>query len=74
MDKPIQINIEEAKQEIVNSINEIVSERGLDYYFLHLIMKDIFNEISANKDLEISQMLEEQKNNKEKKEIKKEGN
>lgn len=71
MDKPIQIRIEEAKQEIVDSINNIINEKQLDYYFLHSIMKDIYNEISTNKDAEIAQLqMQQYEENQEEQEVK----
>lgn len=42
MDKPIQIKIEECRQEIVENINKIANKYDIDYYFLAPILKDIY--------------------------------
>lgn len=52
--KPISIALEDAKNELIKSINEIANNNGLSFYLLSIIFKDIYNEIqfNANKELE----------------------
>lgn len=65
--KPIQLRIEEARKEVVSSINEIAQKQDLDFYFLHSIIKELFVELNNNKDMELVQ-LENEYNKKEVKE------
>lgn len=52
--KPISVALEDAKNELIKSINEIANNNGLSFYLLSIIFKDIYNEIqfNANKELE----------------------
>lgn len=52
--KPISVALEDAKSELIKSINEIANNNGLSFYLLSIIFKDIYNEIqfNANKELE----------------------
>jgi hypothetical protein len=65
--KPIQLRIEEARKEVVSSINEIAQKQDLDFYFLHSIIKELFVELNNNKEMELVQ-LENEYNKKEVKE------
>ena len=52
--KPISVALEDAKNELIKSINEIANNNGLSFYLISIIFKDIYNEIqfNANKELE----------------------
>ena len=52
--KPISIALEDAKQELIKSINEISNKNGLSFYLLNILFTDIYNEIQfkAKQELE----------------------
>ena len=58
MDKPIQLLIEETKENIVSFINEECSKNNIDYYFLYVILKEIFEETAILKDRELKKLKE----------------
>ena len=45
MNKPIQLTIEEVRSNLIEYINNVCSKENIYYYFLEIIMKDIYNEI-----------------------------
>ena len=59
MKQPIQLAIEETKNNIINFINEECKKNGIDYYFLYLILKEIYEETSLNKEKELEEMKKE---------------
>lgn len=65
--KPISIALEDAKQELIKSINEISNKNGLSFYLLNILFTDIYNEIQ----FKAKQELENDRKNYEKKEDKK---
>lgn len=52
--KPISIALEDAKQELIKSINEIANNNGLSFYLLNILFTEIYNEIQykAKQELE----------------------
>ena len=52
MNKPIQLEIEEAKKKIISVINDICNENNIDYYFLESIINELHNEVKIKKELE----------------------
>ena len=62
MKKPIQLAIEETKENIVNFINQECEKNKIDYYFLESILKEIYQETLKLKDEELKQMKEEVNN------------
>jgi hypothetical protein len=62
MDKPIQLIIEDSKNNIVNFINKECSDNKIDYVFLEMILKDIYQEILLNKEKELQEMRQEYEN------------
>lgn len=62
MDKPIQLIIEDSKNNIVNFINKECSDNKIDYVFLEMILKDIYQEILLNKEKELQEIRQEYKN------------
>lgn len=62
MDKPIQLTIEDSKNNIVNFINKECSDNKIDYVFLEMILKDIYQEILLNKEKELQEMRQEYEN------------
>ena len=52
--KPISVALEDAKQELIKSINEISNKNGLSFYLLNILFTDIYNEIQfkAKQELE----------------------
>lgn len=63
MEKPLQLRIEDAKNNIIKFINDESNRNDLDYYFLFYIMKDIYSEINILKEKELQELkIEEGKN------------
>ena len=52
--KPISVALEDAKQELIKSINEIDNNNGLSFYLLNILFTEIYNEIQykAKQELE----------------------
>lgn len=59
MKKPIQLLIEETKKNIIDFINKECDKNEIDYYFLHIILKEIYEETTYNKDKELEKIREE---------------
>lgn len=53
MNKPIDLELEDAKQEYVNAINEITDKYRMSMYFLEIIFKDIYEQIQRGKEQEL---------------------
>ena len=47
--KPITVALEDAQNELILSINNIANKNGLSFFFLELIVRDIYKEIVENK-------------------------
>lgn len=56
MNKPIQLEIEEAKKKIISVINDICNENNIDYYFLESIINELHNEVKIKKELELREL------------------
>lgn len=66
MEKPIQLIIEDVKNDIINFLNKECSENKLDFYFLESILKEIYQETIVQKDNELEELKKEYvKNEKE---------
>lgn len=52
INKPLTVALEDAKEELVKSINKIANENGLSFFLLDLIFNDIHQEIKAQKENE----------------------
>lgn len=50
--KPLTVALEDAKEEIVKSINKVANENGLSFFLLDLIFNDIHQEIKVQKENE----------------------
>lgn len=52
--KPISVALEDAKQELIKSINEIANNNGLSFYLLNILFTEIYSEIQykAKQELE----------------------
>lgn len=62
----IELAIEHCKEEIVKSIVEISNKYNISYYFLEIIVYQLYEEINRNKKSQIEKMLiEETKKRKE---------
>ena len=59
MEKPIQLKIEEAKNNIVDFKNQEFNKKEIDYYFLEIILNSIYQEVLELKNKEMNQMREE---------------
>lgn len=59
MEKPIQLLIEESKQNIIFFINEECNKNNIDYYFLYNILKEIYEETEILKDKELEKIKKE---------------
>ena len=53
MNKPIDLELEDAKIEYVNAINEITEKHRMSMYFLEIIFKDIYEQIQKGKEQEL---------------------
>ena len=56
MNKPIQLEIEEAKKKIISVINDICNENNIDYYFLESIINELNNEVKIKKEFELREL------------------
>lgn len=50
--KPLMIAIEDAKQNIISNINDTCEKNCLSYYYLEIIIKDIYQEVLNKKNIE----------------------
>lgn len=62
MEKPIQLIIEDSKNNIVDFINKECSDNKIDYVFLEMMLKDIYQEILLNKEKELQEIRQEYEN------------
>ena len=62
MEKPMQLIIEDSKNNIVNFINKECSDNKIDYVFLEMMLKDIYQEILLNKEKELQEIRQEYEN------------
>ena len=53
MEKPIDLELEDAKQEYVNAINQITDKYRMSMYFLEIIFRDIYEQIRKGKEQEL---------------------
>lgn len=58
MEKPIQLRIEDVKKNIINFVNDICNKNSIDYYFLEIILKDIYQETLKLKENELKEVEE----------------
>ena len=65
MEKPIQLKIEESKQDIVDFINNECIKNEIDFYFLEYILKEICQEVTINRDKELESIKSEYNKSKE---------
>lgn len=56
MDKPIQLKIENTKNDIIKFINNECATNEIDYYFLEIIIKNIYDEIIIKKNKELEDL------------------
>ena len=56
----IELAIEHCKEEIVKSIVEISNKYNISYYFLEIIVYQLYEEINRNKKSQIEKMLIEE--------------
>lgn len=74
MNKPIDLELEEARVEYVDAINKITEKHRMSMYFLEMIFRDIYDQIIKGKEQELINHREawelakqnEKKNKKEK--------
>ena len=52
-DKPIFLRMEEAKTELASVINRQRKENGLPFYFLEMILKDLYQQVANGKNAEL---------------------
>ena len=53
MEIPIEIAMENCKKELVESINNISNKYKISYYILEIILRDIYEEVNKNKQIQI---------------------
>lgn len=51
-EKPLILVIEDVKKDIINYINKISNENCLSYYFLEIILKDLYHEVLEKTEIE----------------------
>ena len=64
-DTPIQIAVEEAKNEIINDINKISNKYNLSYFLLNIIINDIHDEVSIKEKEELNILRKQYNKSKE---------
>lgn len=64
-DAPLCLRIEEAKKEIASVINRQRHEKGIPFYLLELIVKDIYSQVVDGKNTEIAVISRDFENSKE---------
>ena len=52
INKPLTVALEDAKEELVKSINKIANDNGLSFFLLDLVFEDIHQEIRIQKEKE----------------------
>ena len=57
--KPIILEIEEAKQELIQSVNDIIAKHGLNCYLLEPAFAGLYAEIKAGAQRELAQAKEQ---------------
>lgn len=53
MEIPIEMAMENCKKELVESINNISNKYNISYYILEIILRDIYEEVNKNKQIQI---------------------
>lgn len=53
MEIPIEMAMENCKKELVESINNISNKYKISYYILEIILRDIYEEVNKNKQIQI---------------------
>lgn len=53
MEIPIEMAMENCKKELVKSINNISNKYNISYYILEIILRDIYEEVNKNKQIQI---------------------
>ena len=53
--KPIILRIEEAKQELLQSVNDVLQKHGLNCYLLEPVFTDLYAQIKASAQNELMQ-------------------
>lgn len=53
MEIPIEMAMENCKKELVKSINNISNKYKISYYILEIILRDIYEEVNKNKQIQI---------------------
>ena len=60
--RPLILEIEEAKTEIITAVNKALTERGIPCYILSPIIRDIFNQVEAGAKNELEAAKNAEKN------------
>lgn len=58
-EKPLILVIEDVKKEIIKDLNNISNDNNLSYYFLEIILKEIYQEVVEKKILEIKNIKQQ---------------
>lgn len=53
--RPIILRIEEAKQELIQSVNDTIRRHGLNYYLMEPTFADLYAEVRATAQRELAQ-------------------
>ena len=60
MNRPIEVAIEDCKNEIIQFINKIGNENHLSYYFIETIINNIHQELIYKKESELKMLRQSQ--------------
>lgn len=58
MNKPLILEIEEAKQELVQSVNKIIQKHGINCYLLEPAFAELYAQVKATAQSELAQARE----------------
>lgn len=70
--KPIILEMEEAKQELVQCVNEILRKHGLSCYLIEPMFAELYTQLQASARNEIAQARAQMENSTQIQEVKKE--
>ena len=58
-EKPLILAMEDVKKELIKFINDVSNENCLSYYFLEIILKEIYQEVADKKISEIESIKQQ---------------
>ena len=55
IERPLILEIDEAKKEIVNTVNNIIQTRGIPFYFLDMVLSEVCRQVGEAAKAELAQ-------------------